>query len=127
VEGIGRHVVVGGTIYEGQISKYLMHGYGRHILTNGDYYIGNFTNGKRNGEGKLYNKSNIKVHDGKWVNDKFEGGDMANKSPGKKSLPKRIQATVDKLHTSKGTVTKSNNEQQPSTEKQPFQSSFAKK
>ena len=45
-------MIINGTIYEGQLRNYKMHGYGRFIYTNGDYYEGEFQGNKKHGKGR---------------------------------------------------------------------------
>lgn len=37
------------------------------------FYIGNWRNSQRHGEGKLFNLNGIKIYEGEWKKDNFEG------------------------------------------------------
>lgn len=70
IQGVGKEI--NHIIYEGQFKNDIYHGYGRYIYSNGNYYIGNWVDGKRQGRGKLVDKSG-KVYEGMWQFSKFVG------------------------------------------------------
>jgi antitoxin component YwqK of YwqJK toxin-antitoxin module len=64
--------------YEGSIKENKFDGFGKLTYTNGNVFIGNFTNGLKNGKGKMYNSIGDITMDETWINDKINGFVVCN-------------------------------------------------
>lgn len=61
-------------VYEGNMEHGLPNGEGKYTDPNsGQVYIGHFVDFKREGEGTLYTEDGVKIYEGEWKNNKYEG------------------------------------------------------
>ena len=71
--GYGKYFKDGTLKYEGGFINDKFGGKGKYFCDKGDYYVGDFKDGFKHGKGVLFNKKNVIINEGYFVNNKYQG------------------------------------------------------